>query len=192
RLDSVRSQADDGGNGQLATDFGVVHGAVREALSELRTISANLRTPELEPLSLAEVAERAIDAHRRRTGAQVVFTAHEVAEHAPLPIKIAVLRTLQEALSNATRHGRSGEPIDVELRRSDEQLHLTVVDHGRGFDVRESRNLGGLGVAGMRERAQLLGGTFTIQSQPGSGTIVRAAWPLKQKDDQWPTQSELS
>jgi signal transduction histidine kinase len=184
RLDSVRNQAAGGGNGALASDFAVVHGAVRDAMAELRTISANLRTPELEPLSVAEVAERAVDAHRRRTGAQVDFDTREVPEHAPLPIKIAVLRTLQEALSNASRHGRAVLPIGVELRRAGEHLHLTVIDHGRGFDVRETHHSGGLGLVGMRERAELLGGTFDIHSHPGDGTVVHACWLIRQQQEE--------
>ena len=126
-------------------------------------------------------------------------TIERPSHQTPLAIKIAVVRTLQEALSNATRHGRADLPIDVELRGAGEHLHLTVVDHGQGFDLREADHSGGLGLVGMRERAELLGGTFDIHSHPGDGTVVHACWPLRrreqreeQKEEQWATPSASS
>jgi len=180
------------GNGEIGSDFGVVHGALREAMAELRAISATLRTPELEPLSVIEVAERAVDMHRRRTAAEVELHTMAVPEQAPLAIKIALLRTLQEALSNATRHGRATEPIEVELRTEGESLQMTVTDHGRGFDLAQAQQGDCLGLVGMRERAELLGGTFDIRSRPGAGTLVHTAWPLAAREEPWSNQSESS
>jgi len=181
RLDNLRNPP----NGDLTSDFNIVHGAVRDALAELRTISAQLRTPELKPLSIVEIAERVVDAHRRRTGAHVELHAVELPTQAPLAIKIAVLRTLQEALSNATRHARAQLPIDVEVRAAGDSLHVTVVDHGDGFDVHLAQYSDGLGLVGMRERAQLLGGTFEIHSRPGDGTLVHTSWPLAVQEELW-------
>jgi signal transduction histidine kinase len=102
------------------------------------------------------------------------------------------LRTLQEALSNATRHGRAEEPIEVELRTESESLQMTVTDHGRGFDVAHAQQGDCLGLVGMRERAELLGGTFDIRSRPGAGTRVHTSWPLAAREETWPNQSESS
>jgi signal transduction histidine kinase len=73
--------------------------------------------------------------------------------------------------------------IEVDLRMLGDSLHLTVTDHGRGFDVRLAQHSGRLGLVGMRERAELLGGTFEIQSHPGDGTVIHASWPLIARDD---------
>jgi signal transduction histidine kinase len=87
------------------------------------------------------------------------------------------LRTLQEALSNATRHGQ-GADVRVELNGSTDRLRLRVSDHGPGFDTLNGERSGGLGLAGMRERAELLGGDFDITTEIGRGTTVHAVWPL--------------
>jgi signal transduction histidine kinase len=151
---------------------------VRDALTDLRAISAGLRLPELEQLSLAEVATRAVDDHQRRSGTIVQRTLEGLPEQASLPIKIALVRTLQEALSNATRHGQ-GIDVHVALCVVADQLQLRVWDRGPGFnrDSREARS-GHLGMAGMRERAELLGGNFEVYSVVGSGTSVHISWPL--------------
>jgi signal transduction histidine kinase len=148
---------------------------VRDALADLRAISAGLRLPELQRLSVADVAMRAIVDHERRSGAEVARHLGELPESAPLSIKIALLRTLQEALSNATRHGQ-GAPISVDLDSDGEMLQLTVADRGPGFDPDAAQRSGRLGIAGMRERAELLGGTFSIRAN--AGTTVDVRWPL--------------
>jgi signal transduction histidine kinase len=176
RLDALRRPSAFAGNG-MATDFEVVQSAVRDALSEVRAISAGLRLPELAPLSVAEVATRAVRDHEHRSGTRVGLHVHEPLPDATLPVKIAVLRTLQEALSNATRHG-GGVDVRVELWSEDGWLCLTVCDRGSGFVQDQGEVAGHLGLAGMRERAELLGGGFRIQSSLGHGTTVRVWWPV--------------
>ncbi len=158
-------------------DFATVHGAVRDALADVRSISAGLRLPELEPLGLVAVAERAIADHERRCGTRVDRDIQTVPEHAPVEIKIALLRTLQEALSNAERHA-AGIGVSVGLRTLNGGLVLEVTDRGPGFDPNVASRSGGLGLVGIRERAELLGGSFQAESQPGSGTNIRVQWPL--------------
>jgi signal transduction histidine kinase len=192
RLDSLHAPRACTDCGPLSADFEVVHGAVRDAMADLRTISASLRTPELDRLSLLEVAERTVAAHQRRTGAPVELRTEGLPEEAPLAIKIAALRTLQEALSNAARHAGPGTSIAVELRATAEALELTVADRGRGFLTHAVERGGGMGLVVMRERAELLGGTFEIESQLGQGTRVRACWPLAQHEEPWLTPSASS
>jgi two-component system sensor histidine kinase UhpB len=84
--------------------------------------------------------------------------------------ELVVYRVAQEALSNAARHS-GAERISVALRRSADGVELDVADDGRGFVFDEAE--GGLGIAGMRERALLLGGELRIESRPEQGTTVR-------------------
>jgi signal transduction histidine kinase len=178
RLDALQAPCDDlGVCERKRDDFATVHGAVRDALTDLRAISAGLRLPELSALSVAQVASRAIDDHERRSGINVSRQLERLPEQAPLPIKIALLRTLQEALSNATRHG-GGADLSVKLARDADSLRLAVGDHGPGFDPEAAKRSGRLGLAGMRERAELLGGSFEVDSAPRMGTTVRVWWPL--------------
>src|ERR671933_1370601 len=178
RLDALQAPCDDNGVcARKRDDFATVHGAVRDALTDLRAISAGLRLPELSTLSVAQVATRAIHDHERRSGISVSQDLQRLPEQAPLPIKIALLRTLQEALSNATRHG-GGADVAVTLSREADGLRLIVADDGPGFNPDAAARSGRLGLAGMRERAELLGGSFEVDSAPGAGTTVRVWWPL--------------
>ena len=183
RLDALQAPCPANAEGCIRTraDFETVHTAVRDALTDLRAISAGLRLPELERLTVSEVALRAIDDHQRRSGVSVQRRLESLPDQAPLAIKIALLRTLQEALSNATRHGK-GADVQVELDGAGDRLRLRVSDHGPGFDTRLAERSGGLGLAGMRERAELLGGAFEVDSAVGVGTTVQACWPLSVPD----------
>jgi signal transduction histidine kinase len=178
RLDGLRVPPNCADCAPMARDHDVIVGALRDALADVRTITANLRTPELEQMRPIDVAERVVTTHQRRTGAHVELIASNLPEHAPLAIKIAVLRTLQEALSNATRHGGPGTSIGVRLRTVGDTLHMTVTDDGQGFTLEDAQRSGGMGLSVMRERAELLGGSMDVQSAPGEGTIVVTCSPL--------------
>jgi signal transduction histidine kinase len=158
-------------------ELGEIEAALQDALRDMRAIAAGLRMPELVELSVGEVADRAVSDHIRRTGMPVEVTIEGVPETIALPIKIALYRAIQELLSNAFRHGRG---VDVRLRveADDRFLALEVADHGPGLDVRKLAEVQGLGLAGMREQAELLGGDFEISSEPGAGTQARVRWPL--------------
>ena len=175
RLDSVTPGTGD--SAPRSVDLAIVQKAVQDALSEVRAIAGGLRLPELQPLALAEVAERAIQAHERRSGTPVHLTLDALPENAPLAVKIALLRSLQEALSNATRHG-SGVDVRVHLWTDGDLLSLAVSDAGPGFNAEGPATDGHLGLAGIRERAELLGGGFRIAAAPGQGTVVQMHWPL--------------
>jgi signal transduction histidine kinase len=97
-----------------------------------------------------------------------------IPDQAPLATKIALYRILSEALSNAARHG-GGAGVQVAVTTSgDGYLVADVRDRGPGFDVRKRPRQGHLGLAGMRERAELLGGRLELESSPEAGTHVRA------------------
>jgi signal transduction histidine kinase len=159
-------------------DLVTVRRAVNDALVDLRSIAADLRMPALTHLSVAEVAERAVRDHEHHAGTKIALHLERMPEQVvPLAIKIALLRTLQEALSNATRHGL-GRDVAVRLASDGVTLQLEVRDAGPGFAVTSVADGDHLGLEGMRERTELLGGTFSIESSVGNGTVVRASWPL--------------
>jgi signal transduction histidine kinase len=187
RLDALRERSAGAAGLSSDRDFATVHGAVRDALTDVRTISAGLRLPHLEPLSVAAVATRAARDHERRSGTPVVLRIdRDLPAPAPLPVKIALVRSLQEALSNATRHGAG---IDVAARVWVDRgaLCLTVSDRGPGFVPEQAAGeaTGHLGLAGMRERAEMLGGSFRLESAPGEGTRVSVCWPLVERVEEW-------
>jgi signal transduction histidine kinase len=151
----------------------------------MRSVAAGLRVPELAPMDAAALASRATQDHERRSGTRVSLSVGEMPAAVPLPVKIALYRALQESLSNATRHGRSDEATVHLAGRSTAQpydapgLELIVRDDGDGFAPASLDSSAGLGLAGIREQAEILGGTFGIRSAPGEGTELRVWWPLQ-------------
>ena len=176
RLDAVEGRLDATGQGDDA-DLTAVRGAMDHALTDMRTIAAGLRTPELERASPTAIVERAVAEHERRAGTPAKVDLRDIPDAAPLATKIALYRILSEALSNATRHG-GGTGIEVRVTQVDAELMVEVSDAGPGFDAGRKPGEGHLGLAGMRERAQLLGGRFELESSTGTGTRVRAYLPL--------------
>ena len=98
-------------------------------------------------------------------------------DEAPLPTKIALFRATQELLSNATRHGQ-GRDVTVALDGDKSEIRLTVSDAGPGFDASQVGAEGHLGLAGIREQAEVLGGGFEIGTRDGGGASVTVRWPL--------------
>ncbi len=177
RLDAVESHLDETGHGG-DEDLGSVRGALAEALGEMRTIAAGLRTPELEKARPAEIVRRAVADVERRAGTRANVDTRGIPARAPLATKIALYRILSEALSNAARHG-GGTGVEVRVTDSgDGYLMAEVRDKGPGFNLRQRPRRGHLGLVGMRERAELLGGRLELESSPGAGTRVRAFLPL--------------
>jgi signal transduction histidine kinase len=157
--------------------FNALRRAVTDALADIRSIAAGLRIPELEQRSLLEVVTRAVREHERRSGTPVHLDIGELSAHSAFAVKLALFRALQEALSNATRHG-GGREVTVRTWVADDWLWLTVADRGQGFRTSVPDAKGRLGLVSMRERAELLGGRFHVDSAPGRGTIVQLCWPL--------------
>jgi len=97
--------------------------------------------------------------------------------------KIVIYRVVQEALDNVVRHSRA-DRARISLKRNNNHVELTVQDNGTGFRLEEvmsvDDSLRGMGLTGMRERIELIGGTFAISSEAGEGTRIHASLPLQQ------------
>ena len=173
RLDLLRRRVP----ADAAAEFAIVKSAVQDGLSELRAIASGLRLPSLTALAVSEVAERAVGAHERRSGTSVDLHLDSLPAQVPLPVKITLFRALEEALSNATRHGK-GLGLTARVQGQSGGLSVTVSDQGPGFTPDAVAAEGHLGLANLRERAELLGGTFKVSSAPNQGTIVRLWMPI--------------
>ncbi len=161
----------------VSDDFHTIQSALQSALAELRAISTGLRLPEIGRLSLAETVERAVRDYERKTGQGVALAMNGVPDEAPLPVKITLYRLLQESLANSFRHA-GGVDQRVQIAGSDGQLLVEVADGGKGFDPQTVTRDGHLGLAGMRERVEILGGAFEVRSAPDRGTVIVARLPL--------------
>ncbi|HEY8168313.1 MAG TPA: ATP-binding protein [Candidatus Limnocylindrales bacterium] len=175
RLDALRGSA--GGHGATAPEVTEVEGALQDALRDMRAIAAGLRMPELASLDAGQVALRAVQDHVRRTGMAVETHIRDDLPTVSLPIRIALYRAIQELLSNAFRHA-NGVGVRVTVDVADHDLLLDVADAGPGIDAALLQAERGLGLAGMREQAELLGGDFDLMSERGHGTTVSLRWPI--------------
>ena len=101
-------------------------------------------------------------------------------EEVPVPIKLVIYRVMQDALANVTKHSQATH-VSLSLIKEDHRVEFTVRDDGIGFNPGETmakRNLwGGIGLLSMKQRTELSGGLFGVQSAKGQGTTIRASWP---------------
>lgn len=160
-------------------DLQLIHTALQSSLQEIRNLAGGLRLPELSNLDLAAVIRKAAADYTRKTAKPVAVEGPQPLP-GDMPLKSAAYRLVQEALNNGHQHG---EPCRQKVRYLVEgnMLRLVIEDDGAGFDVGRVQERGPrrqLGLAGLQERVEILGGYFEVQSAPGQGTLVRALLPL--------------
>lgn len=158
---------------QPSVDTARLIDAAQRALDESRMAISTLRAPLDEPLHAA--LERTGDELARRLDLDVSVDAVPSVDVAP-PVRVAMVRIVGEALSNAARHG-GAQHASIELHPGAPTL-LTVRDDGCGFDP-DPRHIpsGAYGLVSMRERAEAFGGRFAVRSRPGAGTEIEVALP---------------
>jgi len=150
---------------------------ILETAEGVKRIARGLRPPELEEVGLATAIRAHLRSLREAAGldvkAEIVSVDHLLAPDA----RLALYRVVQEALSNVVRH--SGTSRATLRLTTDEGLVSAIIeDEGRGFsEDRVAERGGGLGLVGMQERAQMIGGRVTIESTPGEGTRIRIDVP---------------
>ena len=159
-----------------------IQSSLQNAQKEIRAISGGLSLPQLAELSLPESVIRAVRAHERRTGSHVQLDVAQLPEQAALPVKITVYRVIQESLNNAFRHA-GGANQQIRAFMDGDVLALEISDEGPGFVIQPAATFNGhLGLTGMRERVESLGGTFSVKSEPGKGTQVSARLALRAEE----------
>lgn len=164
--------------------------AVLAGLSEsMRRLIADLRPSVLDRIGLPEALARLAGELAERSGLDIAFSS-DLPEDLALSdeTKTVAYRLGQEAVVNAVRHSGS-ERIRLSLREEGGHLVLEVADEGRGFDAAAGAGRGArsFGIIGMRERCLALGGSLSIVSAPGEGSLVRATLPVvERKDDARP------
>lgn len=150
-----------------------------QLIQRVNDISLNLRPVMLDEFGLLSALLYAIGQYTQQTGIEVFFQ-HDGLEgqRFSTELETAAFRIVQEALTNVARYAHTNE-VSVRLMNDGCFLLIEIEDHGVGFDMIDNENKGySYGIAGMQERAALLGGEFHIDSAPGAGTFVWAKIPL--------------
>jgi hypothetical protein len=177
----VDDLADPAGNGGTS-DVDMMKRSLDSALTEIRSITLGLRSPDVEGLSPCRAAQRAVTDFERLTGDRVHVECEEHDDAVgPLPTNITIYRVVQESLANSFRHAGPASR-KVTISRGAGSVEVEITDDGTGFDLSEVSSETSLGLALMRERVEVLGGGFRVRSNPDRGTTVEATIPIDHVD----------
>jgi PAS domain S-box-containing protein len=158
---------------------------VQQTSQEVRQIHTNLRPSLLDDLGIVmTVSWFCREFEKLYSGIRIEKAIQLEEKNMPDRLKIVVFRILQEALNNVAKHARANL-VRVSLKETSGQIELAVEDNGRGFSAKNLSSVmtpkEGFGFTSMKERTELSGGTFAIESEKGTGTTIRASWPVKEK-----------
>ncbi len=151
---------------------------VQEMIQFTRELSAMMRPELLGQLGLEAALQELLRSFGRWSRLSVTFSNKSENLAVASDVAMHVYRIVQEALNNAARHA-AATTVDVDIEPRDQSLWLTVSDDGQGFDPDRVSISRGIGIAGMQERARLLGGTLELQAEAGRGTVVKLQFPLR-------------
>jgi two-component system sensor histidine kinase DegS len=157
---------------------------VRSSLQEIRRIIFDLRPMSLDDLGLIATLKDYTNRLMDETDIDIIMDTYPEHIHIDSLTEVAIFRIIQEALNNVIRHAKATQ-VFINLKIVEDTLIGSVIDNGIGFDMENQRlkqlednKLGGFGIYGMRQRAELLKGRLIIKSQPDKGTTLRLEIPL--------------
>jgi signal transduction histidine kinase len=158
---------------------------VKETMEETQRMSTNLRPAILDDMGILAAVQWVVRKFQEVYSEITVETRMDIAEDdVPDTLKIVILRIVQEALNNSSKHS-GADKIQLCLQRNNDNIELIVEDNGKGFALEGIRSqtdkTGGTGLMGMKERAEIYGGSFRIHSRLGKGTTIQATWSLHPK-----------
>jgi len=155
---------------------------IQKAIEETRRIQMALRPSSLDDLGILPTLNWFCrEFQKTYSGIHIQTQISMEEKDVPDHLKTVIYRICQEAFNNIAKHSKA-KVATLFLRKTD-QIELVIEDDGQGFNLEEKTSAGnhdrGLGLTSMRERAELLGGSFAVESIHGSGTTIRLSWPLE-------------
>jgi PAS domain S-box-containing protein len=172
-IGKLAAQASDGGASQLRT---LQRHAV-EAADTVRQISHELHPSILDDLGLPAALEQYCEEFEERSGISTRFSSQNVPEYLPRDVSSCIYHIAQESLRNVARHSKSASVL-VSLEAYERAVRLSVKDFGVGLRERATESRSSIGIVAMKERARLVNGNLSLQSQAGAGTEVNVEVPL--------------
>lgn len=155
---------------------------VRQAHSESRRLISEVRPPIIDEIGLETALSHLVHEQRARGGPKIEFHSSVQFGRLASILENSLYRIAQEALTNACKHSES-KKVTVTLSQEGQEVWLEIRDRGIGFDS-GSVEKGRFGLEGIRQRVRLLGGRLTIDSKPGSGTLVQVVVPIVERRDE--------
>lgn len=175
KIEDIIQQQGEKKEGIGEKDFGYLVPMIRESIEEVRRIQMDLRPSVLDDLGIIATISWFIREFEKVYSFISIQKEIQMEEkEVPVPLKIVIYRILQEALNNIAKHSKANRAI-IALAERDGRIELTIEDNGTGFGPEHQTK--GLGLTSMRERAELSGGIFEVESTIGKGTTLKAKWP---------------
>ena len=152
---------------------------VEHSMKSVHRFARELRPPLLDDLGLIAALNSYMKSYTLRTPIRINFKASAAVENLSSPRRLVLYRIAQEALTNVAKHAHASL-VHVTIEKLPGSMRMEIHDNGRSF--RADQTLSGrrsqrLGLIGMRERVEMIGGSFSIESEPGKGTTIRAQIP---------------
>ena len=161
-------------------EIGRTQRVVEESLNIVHQFARELRPPVLDDLGLIPALHSFTKSFTERTGIHIHLTVFAAVENLDSAKRTVLYRVAQEALANVARHAQASR-VEVSILKLPRAVCLTISDNGKSFQVARvlnAKNNKRLGLVGMRERVEMVGGSFAVESAPGAGTTIRAQVPF--------------
>ena len=178
---TVEALLPDTNGNNIRSQLNLVEETIDKSLTELRRVLVDLRPPSLDELGLSHSLRQSLSSISSNG---LVGNFHEEGNHTRLDssVEITVYRVVQEALTNIRKHSEATR-VDLFLDYTDTNVIVKIKDNGVGFDLADTLNnaisVGNLGLLGMKQRVDMLGGTINIQTRHGKGTTITLTLPLQ-------------
>ncbi len=167
--------------GEFLARLNKTHSLAIQISNEVSRLIADLRPTLLDTLGLVPAIRHYAETNLTSLGVNLSCQLEEIGRALPPEVEVGLFRWAQGAVGNIMQHAQATD-VTLLLRREGDELLLRISDNGRGFDVSEITGIEesgrGAGLFSMKERVRLLGGSCSVESQPGQGTVVTARVPL--------------
>jgi PAS domain S-box-containing protein len=182
KVEGITNQMRESRHKEMADSLETLLPIIQASIEESRRIQMDLRPSVLDDLGILPTLEWFCREYQKIYTHIRIEKGTNIKENDLSPeVKTVIFRVMQEALNNIAKHSNA-DLISLSLRKKESRIELTVQDNGMGFELQEilsqERSKSGLGLTSMRERTELSGGTFVIESAIGKGTTIRAGWPI--------------
>lgn len=181
RVQTVDALLSRNGSDEARDELATMEGIIDKSLKELRRVLTGLRPPALDELGLSHALRQSLE-DLKTDGINCYFSEVGIPVRLPSSMEIAVYRVVQETLSNVRKHANATK-VNLRLQFQSDKLSVEIRDNGKGFDLSQTLDsalsVGHMGLLGMKQRVETLGGDIRIKTSEGTGTAIILRFPIQ-------------
>ncbi len=182
RVQTVNTLLSGNDNNEARVELATMESTIDKSLKELRRVLIGLRPPALDELGLSHALRQSLE-HLKTDDLDCQFSETGTSVRLPSDIEIAIYRVVQEALTNIRKHAADATKVNLRLQFQVDNLLVEIHDNGRGFDLSQTLDsaisVGHMGLLGMKQRAETLGGDIKIKTGKRAGTTITLSLPIQ-------------